>query len=204
MDFKTAIDKLDVDWLFVKNRCRKTVNKDCSDKEPTTEFKKNLLIAEHSPIRLIHINWTWDKIKHWITVHYVRHHVGVEPFVGTQRDDRTGIPRDGLPQSEPTNMSMEANPQSLINMAKVRLCYMAHKETRELMEDLKCVLHNIPETAEIANVMVPSCVYRYGCPEKFGNKTCKFWESLGSVPPDIQARYDYYNKCFYKRKGVLD
>lgn len=48
-------------WKRVKNHCRTTVNKEFTDNEPTNDFKRNLLISEHSPIRLLEIDWTWEK-----------------------------------------------------------------------------------------------------------------------------------------------
>lgn len=80
-----------------------------------------------------------------------------------------------------------------------RLCFCASKETRKLAEDLKeSIGVNHPE---IANVLVPNCVYRGGCPEM--NPKCNFWSifcntcmmkhnvSVSSL--SIQERYDYYN-----------
>ena len=55
-------------------------------------------------------------------------------------------------------MDMEANAQGLINMARVRLCNQASKETREYYESLKTKLHYKDETKEISNVLVPNCI----------------------------------------------
>ena len=49
-------------WLRIKNHCRTTVNKQFTDNEPTKEFKEQILISEHSPIRLLEVDWTWDNI----------------------------------------------------------------------------------------------------------------------------------------------
>lgn len=35
-----------------------------------------MLLAEHSPIRLVEYDGIWDFIKMWVTTHLVRHHVG--------------------------------------------------------------------------------------------------------------------------------
>lgn len=202
---KTHINKIDIDWIDVKNKCRTTVNKDHSKTEATSSFKKKLLLSEHSPMRLLRINWIWRGIKSWVATHYVRHHVGIEKWVSTQRSDRINKNRDEIPQGALVDMEMEGNSQSLINMGRVRLCYQASPETREYMEDLKLTLHNEKETLEIADVLVPNCIYRCGCPEF---QECGYWKSFHSkyhsgLLLDIQSRYDVYNKEFYERMNEL-
>jgi hypothetical protein len=118
---KTEILKVKGDWQEVVDDCRSTVGKDALGKEPSAEFKRGILIAEHSPIRDIMIKWRWDNIPHWVGVHWVRHKW--ECFVRTQRSDRTGIPRDKLPQDEPQTFVGEANTQHLIDTWRKRLGY---------------------------------------------------------------------------------
>lgn len=52
---KTTIEEANIDWKLVKNLCRNTMNKDSTDIEPCDDFIKKILIAEHSPIRVIRI-----------------------------------------------------------------------------------------------------------------------------------------------------
>ena len=196
--------KVKGEWLEVLNDCRSTVSKDPLAKEPSEGFKKKILIAEHSPIREMSIKWVWPSIKSWVATHWVRHKW--ECFVSTQRTDRTGVNRDELPQSAPVKFTGDANIQALIDTAKKRLCYQAAQETREYMEDLKCAIHEVEP--EIADVLVPNCVYRCGCPEKMG-APCEFFKNLNEnnagylMTDDIQERYDIYNDWFYKHKGVM-
>jgi len=197
---KTQINKLENDWVDVKNKCRNTINKDHTDNQPNSEFKTKLLISEHSPIRLIKVNWLWSKIKYWVSTHYVRHHQGIEKWVSTQRSDRTNVDRDEIGQGAPVNFEAEANAQSLINMAKVRLCYQASKETRELFEDLKVTISK--SEPELADVLVPSCIYRAGCSEF---TECGFWSKFKDKYQranllDIKTRYQLYNGDFYIKK----
>lgn len=158
-----------------------------------------MLLAEHSPIRDIMIKWKWFQMKHWVTVHWVRHKW--EKFVSTQRSDRTGVPRDKLPQDQPADFTGDANIQQLIDTWRKRLCFQASSETREYAEDFKVTLHGIEP--EIADVLCPNCVYRHGCPEKgVSTKPCDFYEKLCEKIPelkttDLQARYDAYNRWFY-------
>jgi len=193
---RTEILKIKGDWSEVVDDCRATVGKEELGREPSQNFKKRILITEHSPIRDISVKWRWKDMPHWVTVHWVRHKW--EKFVRTQRSDRTGVPREKLPQDEPQTFTGEANTQALIDTMRKRLCFQAAKETREYAEDLKAVLHKVEP--EIADVLVPNCVYRCGCPEMAG---CGLFEKMVQEDPDmcsrdIQKRYDAYNNFFAK------
>ena len=202
-EFMTEILKRKGDWEEVVNDCRTTVGKDELGKEPSRKFKRSILIAEHSPIRDIIIKWRWKNMPHWITVHWVRHKW--EKFVRTQRTDRTGIPREKLPQDEPQTFVGEANTQHLIDTWRKRLCYQASPETRAYAEDFKIKLHETEP--EISDVLVPHCVYRGGCPEI---DRCGKWEAFvkwcneQGIPiqtASIQTRYDFYNEWFRLNHG---
>ena len=154
------------DWNRVLNAARRTVGKKpIPDKEPSETFKKKILLAEHSPIRLLEYDFTWEDIKQWVTVHLVRHHEGCEKFVHTQREDRRdlGVPRDELPQGSLNDMDMTCNAQSFINISRKRLCRCASKETREAWELVIKYLNEIDPV--LASKCVPECIYRGFCPE---------------------------------------
>lgn len=59
MGRKTEILKIKGDWAEVASDCRSTVGKPPLDHEPSVDFKRKILIAEHSPIRDISVKWTW-------------------------------------------------------------------------------------------------------------------------------------------------
>ena len=207
MNFLTKILKIKGDWCEVVDDCRSTVGKEELGKEPSESFKRRILVAEHTPIRDIIIKWRWRDMPHWVTVHWVRHKW--EKFVQTQREDRTGIPRDKLPQDEPQTFTGEANTQHLIDTMRRRLCGQASEKTRAYAEDFKAALYE--REREISDVLVPNCVYRCGCPEF---KPCSAWEDfrkwgIKDCGVDvrhlsIRVRYDYYNAWFrLKRAGRL-
>ena len=163
----------------VANRCRTTVSKGELGKEPTKKFKRKILMAEHSPIRSLIYCFKITNLKSWVATHFVRHHIGVEKWVSTQRTDRTGVNRDELSQSEEVMMELEANAQALINMSRKRLCMQASPETRQVMQAMK------EEVAKkdqyMAGVMVKECVYRGFCPEMWScgyTKTEAFQKEL--------------------------
>lgn len=201
---KTEILKIKGDWQEVVNDCRVTVGKGELGHEPSDAFKRSILIAEHSPIRDISVKWRWSDIKSWITGHWARHRW--EKFIRSQRTDRTGVPRDELPQSAPVDFVGEANAQHLIDTMRKRLCCQADKETRAYAEDFKEALHAVQP--EISDALVPNCVYRGGCPEMH---KCGYWESFviwsneNEYPVracSIQERYDLYNRFFSEQRRM--
>jgi len=163
------VSRLDLitSWKRVLNAARRTIGKKPLDKEPSDNFKAKILLAEHSPIRLLEFDWTWEDIAQWVTTHLVRHHEGCEKFVHTQRVDRNpllkGLNRDELPQGLLNEMDMTANAQALINISRKRLCSCASPETREAW---KAVIEKVKQIDPIvAEKCVPECVYRGFCPE---------------------------------------
>ena len=157
-------------WSRVLNAARRTIGKESLDKEPSDSWKAKMLLAEHSPIRLLEYDWSWGEIRQWVTAHLVRHHEGCEKFVHTQRGDRRKIledygveTRDELPQGALNDMDMSANAQALINISRKRLCNCASKETREAWTQVKEAIAEVDPV--LASKMVPECLYRGFCPE---------------------------------------
>jgi len=67
----------------------------------------------------------------------------------------------------PTDIGMWMNAQALIDMAKLRLCNHASKETREVMIEIKKKVKEVDP--DLAKFMVRKCVYRNGiCGESCG------------------------------------
>lgn len=93
----------------------------------------------------------------------VRHHIGIEKWVSTQRTDRTGTNRDELSQSNEVTMEIEANAQAMINIARKRLCTQASPETRDVVQQMKNEIAK--QDKYLSDVMVPECIYRGFCPE---------------------------------------
>ena len=183
-------------WQEVVDDCRSTVHKPPLGHEPSNDFKRKILIAEHSPIRDITVRWNWFGIPYWVAMHWKTHHW--ESKVSTQRTDRTGIDRNKLPQDAPVDFTGEANCQHLIDTMRKRLCRQASPETRKYAEDLKLAIHEVEP--EIADVCCPACVYRAACCELNG---CGWYSKMiqltgGKIAStDIKERYDTYNGWFY-------
>lgn len=175
------------DWIRVVNAARRTWGKNPIDHEPSDSWKRGILLAEHSPIRLLEYDFTIEDIRQWVTVHLVRHHEGCEKFVSSQREDikleiekmvakvievltKEGLNREGwksrdyLQQGEPNNMDMTCNAQAFINISRKRLCYgCPSPETRQAWEIVIAMLNEVDPI--LAEKCVPECLYRGFCPE---------------------------------------
>lgn len=159
-------------WQDIKNATMTTIGKSTGT-YPDSQWKYEILQAEHSPIRKLKFSWKWEDLPYWVSVHFVRHKVGIEHFVKTQRSDRTLSCRDLLPQSAPVNHECEADAQALINISRKRLCSCASPETRKAWQLVK---DEVAETEpELAACMVKECIYQGFCPEMFG---CGFDQTL--------------------------
>lgn len=170
---KVELTEIKGNYKQVANRCRTTVSKGGIKSEPSEKFKRKILMAEHSPIRSLIYCFKITNLKSWVATHLVRHHIGVEKWVSTQRTDRTGVNRDALPQGTEVMMELEANAQALINMSRKRLCSQASVETRNVMEEIKNEVAK--QDPYMAGVMVKECVYRGFCPEMW---SCGYTKTL--------------------------
>lgn len=181
------------DWEEVVDRARTTVGKEELGKEPGDKFKSKILLAEHSPIRSLIYCFKIRNLKSWVATHLVRHHVGIEKWVRTQRTDRTGVDRNELPQGAEVEMEIEANAQALINMARKRLCTQASPETREVMQAMKDEVSKRDKF--LARVMVRECVYRGFCPEM---NSCNYDKT-----PQFQKELEEYRRPAQRLEKTL-
>ena len=151
-------------WKDVLNAARFTQRKQPLDKEPSIAFKKNIIKAEHSPLRCLMFNIDFYDIPNYVSVHLVRH-VHAQPFVSTSRPDIDGkqIPREEQKKIDPVNMRLFLNAQEIIAISRARLCTKAEKETRRIWGEVVSQLKDIEP--ELAAACVPNCIYRGHCPE---------------------------------------
>jgi len=143
-----------------------------------------MLLCEHSPIRQLFIKCKWYELKSWVSVHFVRHKLGIEHWV------RTGVNRDELSQGSFVEHEFIATTQAMINISRKRLCNQESKETQEAW---KSVLNSIKyEEPELYKVCVPDCIYRGWCYELKScgyHKTENFKEKLSAYRSEIEAHY---------------
>jgi hypothetical protein len=149
---KVTVTKL-TDESLVKRACESTMHG--AESKVTLD---QIYRCQHSPIRT-QIFWVeMVDIPSFVSTHLVRHKIGVEHFVMSNRVDRGGTGSET--RNTPVNHSMLINAEALINMARKRLCLKASDETREVF-DLVCseVLEVDPA---LCKYLVPECEYRGG------------------------------------------
>jgi hypothetical protein len=189
---KITIERI-LGWERVLNDARITVGKKDLSIEPSKAFKKGILISEHSPIRKLMFEVTWEDIPYWVGMHLRTHHVGFKSadddlyFVQTQRTDRTQTKRNKLPQDAPIRLRVILNAQTLINVSRVRLCNLASKETREAWRTLVDEIGLFEP--ELGRLCVQNCLYRGLCPE--GSKGCGY----NKTPKGVKALKEYQKYC---------
>ena len=158
------------DWLWCKECILNTVGKKLksSTSDVDMEYRHKILESEHSPIREL---W-WGirlTIPYFISVHIVRHHIGCNHYVSTQRDDRhpeREISRDELPQGEFVSHLLSINAQELMFFMHKRLCNQADPLMRYVANLIKQEVLKV--NPEFEGLLVPLCEYRNGkCTEMF-------------------------------------
>ncbi len=158
------------DWLWCKTCTLNTVGKKLlsTTKEVDMEWKKKLLASEHSPIREL---WFGIKltIPYFLSVHIVRHHIGCNHYVSTQRDDRhpeRELSREELPQGTFVSHILSINAQELMFFMRKRLCNQADPVMRYVANLIK--QEALKTNPEFEGLLVPLCEYRNNkCTEMF-------------------------------------
>lgn len=151
-------------WKDVLNAARFTQRKGPFDKEPSDDFKRKIIRAEHSPLRCLMFNIDLYDIPYYVSVHLVRH-VHAQPFVSTSRPDINGEmkPRDEQLKIDPVNMRLFLNAQEIIHISRLRLCNKAEVKTRNVWQQVVNELYT--QEPILATACVPNCLYRNMCPE---------------------------------------
>lgn len=181
-------------WSRALNAARRTIGKPPLNKEPSDNWKKMVIMAEHSPIKLVEYLISFKDLRQWVGVHLLRHE-HILPYIHSQRVDRredidsltekvmsiieedvksdeSFNKRDYLFQGEPNDQDFVVNAQTLINISRKRLCHCASKETREAWVAVKEAIKEFDPI--MASFMVPNCIYRGRCPEM---NTCGYYKT---------------------------
>lgn len=162
-NIKITVTDVGGSYRDVADAARTTIGLTEGNKEVTEDYMYRMYKCEHSPIRLREFKIVIENCHSWVATHFVRHHIGVEKFVSTQRTDRTGEDRNSKRQDEPVRLQLNCNAQAMINISRKRLCNQASKETREVWKE---VINKLKEVdLVLAECCVPECVYRGHCTE---------------------------------------
>lgn len=115
-------------WQMIKDNALFTIHKN-KGKYPTSEWKRKILMAEHSPIRSGHLIINVYNVPQFVVGHFVRHNQGFQPFVASFREDRFDC--DEVPNRNTLqDIRFDGNFQSFINISRKRFCNCASFETR--------------------------------------------------------------------------
>lgn len=161
-------------WSDVRDAARTTIWKDDDDKEPSSEWKRGILLARHSPIESLVFRIKMIEIPYWVAMHFRTHHVGITHYISSQRDDRhnNAVPRAKMPQGALVNHKMILNAQAVISISKKRLCNLASTETRLTWLAVREAMMDVDP--DMAWAMRPECSWCGGrCPEMRGCGLCK-------------------------------
>ena len=116
------------DWVAFKRRALVTVGKD-SNIPPTIEMRQDFLEARHSPIRRLWFGFYLEGIPSWVATHLARH-VHAQPYIKSQRTDRTGVDRNKLPQDEPVDMILDVNAEELMAIERGKIADLVFVDDR--------------------------------------------------------------------------
>lgn len=158
-------------WIECKRRALITIGKkpiSC----PDMKWRKKILQARHSPIRYFRFSFLLQDIPYCSSVHLCRH-IHAQPYVKSQRNDRqSDYDRNKAQQDSPVDMIWDLNGESIQLVANKRLCNLADKTTKDIVE-MMCWLVK-QKCPEFEDVLVPMCEYHGGvCHEMFPCGRCR-------------------------------
>lgn len=159
------------DWERCYDLALRTMGKKYTGNAISDSWKKKILKAKHSPIRTLMFTIEM-KVPYYVSTHFVRHKIGVEHYVQSQRNDRqSNYDREIASQDMMVLHTMDVNAEQLMFMANRRLCGMADKTTRYVMTLIcKAVEEKNPE---FKGFFKPMCEYIHECPEF---DPCGYWD----------------------------
>ena len=159
------------DLLWCKQCALGTMGRD-TDTPPTREWLHKILEARHSPIRELVFRFVLE-VPYWVSVHLVRHHVGFQPYVQSQRNDRQSqYDRTKAPQDAPVTMRVSLNAEALMTLANKRLCMKASEETRWVVQQMCWQAEE--KVPALRGLCVAACEYHGGvCHEMQSCGRCK-------------------------------
>lgn len=171
-----------ISGLALANQCAASTSGKACNVSAKAWFK-----SEHSPIRAFQYLIELDGVPSFVSVHLVRHKLGVEHFVRSMRDDLSGIDSREVNRLTPLHHTMLINAASLIAMSRKRLCFKSHRLTVGAMTKTRSAIGEVEP--DLPDFLVPECVYRNGvCPE------------FSECAPGLKAVMKAYEKELTARK----
>lgn len=181
------------DWERCKDLAFRTIGKKWTGSEVTDVWKRKMLKCRHSPIRTLMFTIEME-IPYFVSNHFVRHKLGVEHYVQSQRNDRqSSYDRDVAPQSAMVMHTMDLDAEAVMNISNRRLCTMADITTRYVMT--KICQEILKTNPEFENELVPQCERLHECPEF---NSCGRYQGYNKLP----GTNIYVPKCKENIAGV--
>lgn len=144
------------DWALAR-RCALVTMGKTPTKEPGMAWKRAILRARHSPIRVLNYAFLIEGIPSNTATHLARH-VHAVPFISSLRNDRQDrMDGDAARRDTPVDMILYCNAEELMTIANKRLCHKAAERTQEAVR-MMC-REAFGKTPEIASELVPMCVH---------------------------------------------
>ena len=103
--------------------------------------------------------------------------------------------KENSDRNTPVKLGLLINAQSLIDMAKLRVCIMAHSETREIFIALREKISEVDP--DLASMMVRKCVYRGGI---CGESSCCGFNCTQAFKAELT---EYLSRFSDKQAGFL-
>lgn len=177
----------EADWERCKLLALNTIGKkNLKSKEVSDEWKYKMLKAEHSPIRTLMFTIRLT-IPYFVSTHLVRHKIGVEHYVQSQRNDRQSeYDRELAPQNAMVTHIIDVNAEQVMFMMRRRLCGQADATTRFVMTHV--CLEIIKTNPEFKQFLKPMCEYRHECPEFI---SCGYWEGKNNAKKNKENEKAY-------------
>lgn len=130
---------------------------------PSKMTRARIYQCEHSPARVIRYWIELAGIPSFVSTHLVRHKLGVEHFVESNRDDRGGAGDEVVTRNTPVNHGMDINAVAIIQISRKRLCYASHIKTVAVWRKVRNAMGEIDPA--LRDAMAPECAFRGYCPE---------------------------------------
>lgn len=207
-ELQVTIKRL-TEWSEVKDSALVTIHKKSAGGSIKSSWKKDILLARHSPIRDLLFSIRIENVPRFVADQLVRHSQGVNWKMGTWRTDRGQRKRSEQSMDDLTDLKVNLNAEAILNISNKRLCVgCVTKETHEVWGK---IIHGLGITEpELAKYCVPNCIHQGGCPEAFSN--CGYFKKfLDNIPAskreevmfDLSARYTAYQDFLSTDKITL-
>lgn len=160
-----------VDWERCKDLAMRTMGKRWAGGKVTAEWMRRMLECRHSPIRTLMFTIEMS-VPYYVSVHLVRHKLGIEHYVQSQRNDRqASYDRELAPQNAMVFHTIDVNAEALMQISEKRLCGMADPVTRYVWSKVCRAVEEV--NPEFCGHLLPQCERLLHCPE---HEPCGHWQ----------------------------